>query len=237
MPYFLAGVAALFLLLSGLNAATKVNPALAARFVKRAGGTASILAALALLAWGRIGVALGVGGFGLWLLGFGKAPKWWPFAGRDGARQPGTTSHVTSPAIEMELDHESGAMRGRVLAGEFAGSSLDDLGPEQCRTLHLWCSVHDGEGARLLEAYLDRRFAGWRAAEQSDADARRSVRAGAMTENQAREILGVAENADGEAVAQAHRRLMKKMHPDHGGTTESAARLNEARDVLMRRHI
>ena len=57
-----------------------------------------------------------------------------------------------------------------------------------------------------------------------------------MTEDEAYEVLGLAKGASGEDIARAHRSLMKKLHPDQGGTTSLAARVNEARDILSRRH-
>ncbi|MBL8588912.1 MAG: DnaJ domain-containing protein [Methylobacteriaceae bacterium] len=57
-----------------------------------------------------------------------------------------------------------------------------------------------------------------------------------MSENEAYEVLGLAKGASRDEIARAHRELMKKLHPDAGGTTHLAARVNEAKDVLMRRH-
>ena len=99
--------------------------------------------------------------------------------------------------------------------------------------------AHCPEGARLIEAYLDRRFAGWRAAAQNQRHpgrGRAGRRAGTMSEDEAYEVLGLHKGASDEEVARSHRSLMKKLHPDHGGSTDLAARVNEAKDVLMRRH-
>jgi DnaJ homolog subfamily C member 19 len=58
---------------------------------------------------------------------------------------------------------------------------------------------------------------------------------GAMTPVEAARILEVPADADADAINAAHRRLIAKVHPDTGGSAEIAARVNQARDVLLRR--
>jgi hypothetical protein len=239
MPELLVALLVLWGLVYGARLFARANPAVLAKVVKRGGGTLSLVAACFLLLRGRIDVAIGLGGLGVWLLGWATGPFFrgfrWPGAG--GGRN--RASNVHSAMIEMELDHETGLMHGKVLSGALAGRELASLTRPQCEGLYQTCRSDDPEGARLLEAYLDRRFAGWRAAGQNHQDTspgggRRT--ASAMSEDEAYETLGLQRGASREDVARAHRSLMKKLHPDHGGSTNLAARVNEAKDILMRRH-
>jgi len=55
-----------------------------------------------------------------------------------------------------------------------------------------------------------------------------------MGRGEAARLLGVATDADSDTVLDAHRRLIVKVHPDAGGNAELAARINQARDVMLR---
>jgi len=212
------------------------SPAVLAKGLKLAGGGAAIVAAGVMIVRGRIDMALMLGGVAAWLMGWSRFTL--PGLSRRVDRQPGAVSRVRSAMVEMELDHDTGEMNGTVLAGGFLGRALNDLDEGALKTLHAECRRSDPEGVRLLEAYFDRRLPGWREHAEGDADARPGGHAkpGAMTEEEAYQILGVEPGAPEEEIRRAHRSLMMKLHPDQGGTTYLAARINEAKTVLLSRH-
>jgi hypothetical protein len=149
-------------------------------------------------------------------------------------KSSGQASRVRSAFVEMELDHDSGAMRGVILAGPRAGTRLEAL---DVPTLVALLADIDEESRALLATYLDRRDPAWREHAQSDAaTGQRSAPRGPMTEQEAYEILGLKSGASAEDIVGAHRALMKRLHPDLGGTNYLAARINEAKDTLLRQH-
>jgi hypothetical protein len=239
MP-ILIGFLVLIVGLYALRAFTRAHPATLARLLKRVGGLASVASGLFFIVRGRIDVGLALVTFGLWL--FGTLSRGVKRFGSPGAS--GGVSRVRSAMIEMELDHASGAIRGAVLAGKDEGKRLDALTRSALMDLYRTCRSVDPDGARLLEVYLDRRFPGWRQTSDGRRDAGGANsggvgpnrRSGTISEDEAYEILGLKKGAARQDIARAHRDLMKKLHPDHGGTTDLAARVNEAKDVLMRRY-
>jgi uncharacterized membrane protein len=232
---FLAGLVAFGLIWWLLKSYMKANPTFLAKNVRKAGGVLALVGAAFLVFRGRLDVAIPLGGFGAWLLdlpGF-SMPGW----AQRTTTAPGGTSRVRSRLIEMELDHGTGALRGRVVEGVFAGRELDSLGESELADLDGLCRASDPEGGRLLEAYLDRRFPGRRKAAQGDGNAGPTGSdRNAMSEKEAYEILGLPPGAGEEDVRRAHRALMKKLHPDQGGSTYLATRVNQAKDVLLSRH-
>lgn len=152
-------------------------------------------------------------------------------------KSPGKRSSVRTAALEMELDHDSGAMEGLVLAGNHEGKTLGEMDLVGLLELHGEL-VSDTDSIGLLEAYLDSRFSVWR--EDAHADAGDGLSeppgTGAMTKQEAYQILGLEPGAAAAEIHKAHRRLMQRVHPDLGGSSFLAARINQAKDVLLRGH-
>jgi DnaJ domain len=235
MATILFGLVVLALVLWALNSFTKVNPQTAAVVLKTGGGLGALAVAGVLGVRGRLDIAIPLGLTGLGLLGW--LPWSMPGIAARTQKREGQMSRVRSAFVEMELDHDTGAMRGRVLAGRHEGAMLDAL---DVATLTGFLSEIDEESRALLMAYLDRREPRWREHAQADAATSTPGRGwsggGKMTEEEAYQILGVQPGASAENIGRAHRALMKKLHPDQGGSTYLAARVNEAKEVLLRRH-
>ncbi|TDR93985.1 DnaJ domain-containing protein [Enterovirga rhinocerotis] len=212
--------------------------------VARVGGGFAALAVAGLLGLrGRMDMAVVVGSCGAWLLGWAALPAFLgggasPFGGGSSARSAGSTSKVKSRRIEMVLDHDSGTITGRVLAGAFSGRPLESLSDRELLALRRECLADDPDGSRLIEQYLDGRFPGWRedAEPGPHGGGRPQAQLGTMTQQEAYEILGLQPGASEDAVRQAHRSLMKRLHPDQGGSTWLASRINQAKDLLLGRH-
>lgn len=178
-------------------------------------------------------VALPLAVLGLWLvtqkLSPGGRGRW----GLPGQPVPADAmSRVETDFLEMELDRSSGAMRGRVLKGVFAGRDIDGMAPAELALLWQDCRFADPPSAQLVEAYLDRRHPSWR---EDMARAEQETGAGGhLTAEEALEILGLKEGASADDVRRAHRDLMKRFHPDRGGSAYLAAKINEAKELLLR---
>jgi len=194
-------------------------------------GTLAVLLAFG----GRLAPAMFVGSVAWGLATGGRVwPGGWPhYPGPSGSGpRQGQRSSVRTPWVEMELDHDTGAMRGTVLKGAHAGKALDSLGRVDVLALYREAAGSDPETARLLEAYLDRTFgADWR----DDAENQRSAAqsGSAMSRQEALKVLGLDDTATEEQIRSTHRRLMMQNHPDRGGSDYIAAKINEAKDVLL----
>jgi hypothetical protein len=238
MPTLIAGILAVILLYSLLQMLRAANPAVLARALKLGGGILSLAVAAFTGVKGELAVAIPLGIFGAGLLGWGPGMAMFGNLGGlfgGGKRSSGQTSKVRSHYLEMTLDHDSGALGGRLVAGPYAGRSLDDF---ELAELAAMLPDFDAESCALLEGYLDRRFPAWRQNTQGERAGRRGDEAarGKMTDEEAYQILGLQPGAGRDEIGRAHKILMKKLHPDQGGSTYLAARVNAAKDTLLRTH-
>jgi hypothetical protein len=233
MPEILLGILVVALLLWGAQGFTKIDPKKLAPAARTAAGLAVFAVALFLATRGLIFLPIWLGLAALWLSGWLPAGMRQFFDPR-APHRAGRISRVRSALVEMELDHDSGVMRGRILAGRYDGVSLDQLSTATIASL---LPAIDEESRALLVAYLDRRDPGWRENAKDHATAGNGGAAGGkMTQEEAYQILGLQPGASAQEIGRAHRSLMKKLHPDQGGSTYLAARVNEAKEVLLRRH-
>ena len=142
----------------------------------------------------------------------------------------GQRTEVNTAFLKAWIDHASGDVGGTVLAGRFAGRTLDALTDADLLDLRTECAA-DADSLRVLEAYLDRRLgADWRNARSAPPP--RGSRSD-MSREEALAVLGLSEGATAEEIKAAHRRLIQRMHPDVGGSADLAARINRAKDVLL----
>jgi DnaJ-domain-containing protein 1 len=132
----------------------------------------------------------------------------------------------------MELDHDTGDMVGEVLSGPLRGRILSSLTDDELQSLHSLSSGATDQSRALFESWLDRVKPNWRQNWSSEGAAKPSTGA-AMSREEALAVLGLKPGASADDVRAAHRRLMKDFHPDHGGTDYIAAKINQAKDILV----
>ena len=146
----------------------------------------------------------------------------------------GAASSIRTRFLEMTLDHASGDMDGLVLEGDLQGRLLSSLELGQLLELLERCRREDGQSAALLEAYLDRvRGEEWRDAAPNSGSSGAPLADVRMNRDEALAILGLDAGANGDQVRDAHRRLIQRLHPDRGGSDYLAAKINEAKRVLL----
>jgi hypothetical protein len=237
MTWVLLGLGVLGLLLFAASAFANARIETLKAVLKWAGLIGGGALALYLLVTGKGGqalmLAIVLGPLALRFWNQAKAARTFSRGGRPGE---GAASEVATAWLRMRLEHDTGTMSGTVLAGEFKGRELAELALPDLIGLWLVLRAEDPESVPLLEAWMDRRFGeAWRDAAAEAAGEGEAPRAagGPLTRADALAILGLKDGATVEEIREAHRRLMRAAHPDRGGSDWLAARINEARDVLL----
>jgi len=145
--------------------------------------------------------------------------------------QQNRQSTMTTQFIHLQIDLLSGEFQGEVLKGSFKGLKLQEMSLDQVMLLLDQCKQEDAESAALLIAYLDRQYPDWSKGEAESYG--EPMTDSSMSNEQARDILGLTETASKKDIIKAHKRLMQKMHPDRGGSDYLAMQINKARDTLL----
>jgi hypothetical protein len=206
-----------------------MKPAQSRAFTRKLAGSAMVglSGILALRGSTQIAVPLFLAGLGMFGAGtnFAKGFSW-------GEKKTGQKSGVSTSVLAMELDHDSGTMTGCVLKGPSTGKNLSDLNIEELQKLHTLCVSARDQSAALLEAWLDRNHQAWRE-EWTGGGKSAGAKSSAMTKDEALAVLGLKSGASPEHIRSAHRKLMKDFHPDKGGSDYIAAKINQAKDVLL----
>ncbi|UPG70991.1 hypothetical protein MVG78_10160 [Roseomonas gilardii subsp. gilardii] len=228
MAWIALGSLSLLLLLLALRGFASASPAQ----VKAALFWLAVFLALAL---GGLLVLSGRGPVALFLL-FTLGPLAWRrwqsrrLARGFGAAPPPQGSPedaVETATLSLRIDPASGIMSGTVLRGRYAGRDLARLQRSQIEEIFADCLENDPDSLPLLEAWLARM--------QPEGEEKPPPPGSApMRREEALAVLGLPPEASPEQVQAAYLRLMRVAHPDRGGSDWLAARLNEARDTLLR---
>jgi hypothetical protein len=248
VPYLILGIAVVIGLILILRGVGGVDPRRVARAITLIIGMIAIVVAVYFAAVRGVGA--------LWILLAFLLPalmRWraaQQFFRNMHGPSPGRSSDVETPYLRMKLDHDTGVLDGTVLQGRFQGRRLGEMSEAEVLELLRECRVNDEGSAAILETYLDRVYgAGWRSGDAGAGAGRGSRSSGSrwnrqggrasangdMSREEAYEILGLRPGASDEQIKAAHRELMQKMHPDRGGSNYLASKLNQAKDVLLRR--
>ena len=238
MPYFILGLGLFVGLIFLSHWYSKANPAIVIKTLKTIVLVTGLLIALFLIFTGRIFLVLAA------------LPLLIPFLLRSRALMqrlkaaaggtPGKTSQVVTKFLRMVLLHDSGEMDGEVLSGAHEGRRLSELSLVDIEQLYRVYVIEENKSADLLSAYAERRFGSeWLCGEggnQGDKTDREgsSFSSASMDRKNALEILGLDEAATEDDIREAHKNLMQKLHPDHGGNNYLATQINRAKDLLLK---
>lgn len=238
MVQVFVGLVVLLALMMIVRWFVSVTPATVVRTAKWTGAALVVGGGVLLLTTGRMGWALAaLAGLAPWLLrvihmqNLYRTLRVTFHRMSNGHAKAGGASRVETRFLRMSLEHDSGTLSGEVMDGPYRGRKLSQLSFDEAMELRRQCAA-DPQSAQVLDAWLDRTWPDWRERPASEAP-HQSPGSGRMTRDEACAILGVAAGASREEIKAAHRRLMSRMHPDHGGSNYLAAKINQAKDLLL----
>jgi len=229
----------LLVLLGGGWLVLTMNAKAQVRAMRYAAVSVLVLLGIMLAISGRAFLDLPVGALIVWLAR-GWFTRGFPGLSRlgawlDGKPQKAGISTIETPCLRMTLDQMTGGLDGEVLAGAFQRAHLSQLDLSQLCALLKECRAMDAQSAQLVEVFIDRKYKDWREKTGTDGGhaAGGQTKGTAMTKAEAWQVLDLEPGANQDAIREAHRNLIMKLHPDHGGSTYLARQINAARDVLL----
>lgn len=231
LGYFIIGIALLVALMLGANAIANANPKKMLRTIRIT--LAIVLGGLAAFFTytGRFHFAPPLAAAAIFLLR--RRPLF-------GSSQPssGQQSDVRTDWLHATLDHDSGSMNAEILKGEFAGRQLSDLSFSHLNKLYEELQ-EDEQSAVILNTFIERNFSDHQ--ENNDSNSRNNEKQwsnsgtqNGMSKTEAYEILDLQPGASVKEIKNAHKKLIKQFHPDHNGSAYMAAKINQAKDLLLK---
>ena len=141
-----------------------------------------------------------------------------------------TPSQFRSQFLVVTINFSSGSIDGEIISGDFSGKKLAELSEAELKQLLEQYKASDKESYILLQAYLIRSGSSSGQSYQQYNPSNISE----LSTNEAYEILGLTNTATKDEIVKAHKRLMQRMHPDRGGSDFLAAKINAAKDLLIK---
>lgn len=141
-----------------------------------------------------------------------------------------TPSQFRSQFLVVTINFSSGSIDGEIISGDFSGKKLAELSEAELKQLLEQYKTSDKESYILLQAYLIRSGSSSGQSYQQYNPSNISE----LSTNEAYEILGLPNTATKDEIVKAHKRLMQRMHPDRGGSDYLAAKINAAKDLLIK---
>lgn len=140
-----------------------------------------------------------------------------------------------SPVIRtkfLKVQFSKNSLQGDVIEGPLKGRQLAELSSEDIETLSLYYKENDKESLLLLHAYIQQQNINPNSNQQNNNYHEPSSQE--LSQKEALEILGLDDSAGREEILKAHKKLLQRLHPDRGGSNYLAAKVNRAKDILIK---
>ena len=151
-----------------------------------------------------------------------------------GLQIPGmASSTLRASSLLLTMDSQTGQIDGTVLQGSYNGKRLSELNNDDLLNFYQACEQSDPEALQLLQTYISRERKQWSGSsyQQSSGNAQANEE---LSIREACDILGVKTDANKKMILEAYRVLMRQLHPDKGGSNYLAAKVNAAKQLLLK---